>query len=88
MIYFCEVFQRYIFPQFFSGSLLFSRVALVNWFTKSFNFEEGFNDNKLLSSFSRSFRCKVLLSVFVQQVRKFLLLDKELKGKIILQQSI
>ena len=31
----------------FSGSLLFSGVALLNWFTKSSNFK-GFNDNELL----------------------------------------
>ena len=30
----------------------------------------------------------MLLSVFAQQAKKFLLLDKELKGKIVLQQSI
>ena len=29
----------------------------------------------------------MLLSVLVQQARKFLLLDKELKGKIVLQNS-
>ena len=34
--------------QFFSGSLLFSGVALLNWFTESSRFEEGFNDNELL----------------------------------------
>ena len=57
MIYFCEVFQYYVFHQchniwidkaIFSGSLSFSGVALLNWFTKSSNFEEGFNDNELL----------------------------------------
>ena len=32
----------------FSGSLPFSGVALLNWFSKSSNFEEGFNDNELL----------------------------------------
>ena len=32
----------------FSGSLPFSGVALLNWFTKSAKFEEGFNDNELL----------------------------------------
>ena len=30
----------------------------------------------------------MLLSVFAQQARKFLLLDKELKRKIVLQQSL
>ena len=30
----------------------------------------------------------ILLSVLVQQDRKFLLLDKELEGKIVLQQSM
>ena len=56
VIYFCEVFQCYTFHQchniwrkaVFSGSLPFSGVALLNWFTKSSNFEEGFNDNELL----------------------------------------
>ena len=54
-IYFCEVFQCYAFHQcqyleeaIFSGSLPFSGVALLNWFTKCSNFEEGFNDNELL----------------------------------------
>ena len=32
----------------FSGSLPFSGVELINWFTKSSNFEEGFNGNELL----------------------------------------
>ena len=44
-IYFYEVFQCYAFHQ---GSLPFSEVALLNWFTKSSSFEEGFNDNELL----------------------------------------
>ena len=35
--------------QTFSESLLFSRVALLNWFTKSSRFE-GFNDNELFWS--------------------------------------
>ena len=30
----------------------------------------------------------MLLSVFLQQARKFLLLDKELKRKVVLQQSM
>ena len=55
-IYFCEVFQCYAFPQchniwmnkLFSGSLLFSGLALLNWFTKSSRFEEGFKVNELL----------------------------------------
>ena len=54
-VYYCEVLQCYAFPQchdiqmkkFFSGSLLFSVVALLNWFTKSSKFEDGFNDNEL-----------------------------------------
>ena len=44
VIYFCEVFQCYTFPlcqyldeEIFSGSLLFSGVALLNWFTKALN---------------------------------------------------
>ena len=74
----------------FSGLLPFSGVVLLNWFTKSSNFEEGFNDNELLWSFSRSFHsvCVMLLSVLVQQDRKFSLLDKELKKKTVLQQSM
>ena len=32
----------------FSGSLPFSGVTLLNWFTESSKFEEGFNDNELL----------------------------------------
>ena len=67
--------------QTFSGLLLFSGVALLNWFTKSSRFEEGFNDNELLWSFSKSMHWVVLLSVFVQQASKFLLLDKEVKRK-------
>ena len=63
--------------QTFSGSLLFPVVAMLNWFTKSARFEEGFNDKDLLWSFSKSIYWVVLLSVFVQQARKFLLLDKE-----------
>ena len=69
--------------QTFSGLLLFSWVAFLNWFSKSSRFEEGFNDNELLWSFSKSIHWMVLLSVFVQQARTFLLLDKELKGKIV-----
>ena len=38
----------YLDEQTFSGSLVFSGVALLNWFTKSSRFEEGFNDNELL----------------------------------------
>ena len=67
--------------QTFSESLLFSRVALLNWFTKSSRFE-GFNDNELLWSFSRSIQWVLLLSVFVQQERKFLLFNKELKTQL------
>ena len=40
--------SQYLDEQTFSGSLLFSGVALLNRFTKSSRFEEGFNDNKLL----------------------------------------
>ena len=39
---------QYLEEAIFSGSLPFSGVALLNWFTKSSNFEEGFNDNELL----------------------------------------
>ena len=38
----------YLDEEIFSGSLLFFWVALLNWFTKSPKFEEGFNDNELL----------------------------------------
>ena len=64
------------------GLLLFSGVALLNWFTKGSRFE-GLNDNELLWSFPKSVQWVLLLSVFVQQVRKFLL-----KGKILLQHSM
>ena len=47
----------------FSGSLPFSGVVLLNWFTKSSNFVEGFNDNEILWSYSRSFHCDVAISV-------------------------
>ena len=57
VIYFCEVFQCYTFPQCqyldeenFLRSLLFSGVALLNWFTKSSKFE-GYNDNELFYHF-------------------------------------
>ena len=40
--------SQYLHKEIFSGSLLFSGVALLNWFTKSSKFEEGFNDNELL----------------------------------------
>ena len=65
-----------------SGLLLFSGVALLNWFTKSSRFEEGFNDNEALWSFYRSIQWVLLLSVLL------LLLHKELKGKILLQHSM
>ena len=55
---------------------------MLSWFNKSSKFE-GFNDNELLWLFSRSFHCVMFLSVLVQQARKFLLLDKKLKGKIV-----
>ena len=35
-----------------------------------------------------SFHCIILLSVFMQQARKFLSHDEELKGKILLQHSM
>ena len=37
--------------QTFSGSLLFSVAALLNWLTKSSKIEEGFNKNELLFLF-------------------------------------
>ena len=77
-----------ILEDLFSGSLLFYGVALLNWFNKSSKFEDGFSDNELSISFSRSFHCMILLSVLVQQARKFLLLEKELKLKIVLQHSM
>ena len=40
--------SKYLDEQTFSGPLLFPGVALLNWFTKSSRFEEGFNDNELL----------------------------------------
>ena len=52
----------------FLGSLLFSGVAFLNWFTKSSKFEEGFNDNELSWSCSRSLYCMMLLSVFVASI--------------------
>ena len=58
------------------------RVKGLNWFTKSSKFEEGFNDNELLRSLSISLHCVILPSVLVQQSRKFLLLDNELKEKL------
>ena len=39
--------SKYLDEQMFSGALLFSGVALLNWFTKSSKYE-GFNDNELL----------------------------------------
>ena len=72
----------------FSVIFPFSGVALLNWFTRSSKFEEGFNNNKLSWSFFRSFHCVMLLLLLVQQARKFLLLDKVLKGKIVLQHSM
>ena len=72
----------------FSASLLFSGVSLLNWFIKISKFKEILNDNQQLLLFSRSFHCVMLLSVFVQQAKKFLLLDKELKEKIVLQHSM
>ena len=77
----------YLDEEVFSGSVwgsvvkLVNGVAQLNWFTKSSKFEEGFNGNELSWSFSRSFHYMILLSVLVQQARKFLLLDKELKTK-------
>ena len=60
-----NVCLEYLDEVIFSGSLPFSGVALLNWFTKSSKFEEGFNNNELSWSFSRSFHCVMLLSVLV-----------------------
>ena len=49
----------YLDEVIFSGSLPFSGVALLNWFTKSSKFEEGFNNNELSWSFSRSYMLQV-----------------------------
>ena len=51
-VYFCELLQGYAFHQcldeaFFSGLLPFYGVALLNWFTKSSKFDEGFKNNEL-----------------------------------------
>ena len=78
----------YLDEAIFSGLLPFSRVALLNWSTKSSKFEEGFNDNELSWSFSWSFHCVMLLSLLAQQARKFLLIDTKLKVKIMLQDSM
>ena len=41
--------SQYLDEQIFSGSLLFSGVTLLNWFTKNSRIEEGFhNDNEVL----------------------------------------
>ena len=56
-------------------SLLFSGVAITK-------FSKSFSNNELSQSFPRSPHCIMLLSVLVQQARKFLLLDKELKGDV------
>ena len=42
----------------------FSGKALLNWFTKSSKFSDGFNNNGLLRSFPRSFYCTMLLSQY------------------------
>ena len=39
--------SQYLGAEIFPGSLLFSGVAWLNWFTKSSKFG-GFNDNQLL----------------------------------------
>ena len=73
----------------FSGSLPFTGVALLNWFSKSSKFAEDFNNNELSYHFpDLSTVCVMLLLVLVQQGRKFLVLDKELKGKTMLQHSM
>ena len=83
------IFVRYLNVMHFINVIIFRqsnffRVITIFWgsivklFTKSSKFEEGFNNNELSWSFSRSFYYVMLLSVLVQQARKFLLLDKEL----------
>ena len=68
----------------------FFRIITVFWgrivkmVYKSSKFKEDFNDNELLWSFARSFHRVMLLSVLVQRERKISLLDKELKGIIVL----
>ena len=54
----------------------------VKWFTKISKFEEGFNDNELLWSFTRPFHCVMLLLVLVQQARKFCSLISSWKEKL------
>ena len=68
--------SQYLDEKIFLRSLLFSGVALLKWFTKSSKFGEGFNDNELFPSLPKSFQYMMLLSVLVQQARKFLLFDK------------
>lgn len=43
---------QYIDEEIFSGSLLFSGKALLNWFAKSPNFDQGFNNNELSKYFT------------------------------------
>ena len=68
--------SQYLDEKIFLRSLLFSGVALLKWFTKSSKFGEGFNDNELFPSLPKSFQYMMLLSVLVQQARKFFLFDK------------
>ena len=86
------IFQHFvniiIFRGIFSGSLLFSGVALLNWFAKSYKFLVGFNNNELFWALFSPFHCKILLSVVVQQAKKFLSHDNKLKGNILLQHSM
>ena len=53
-----------------------------------FKFGIGFDSNELISSVFYSFHWVILVSVFVQQARKFLSHDKKLKGKILTQHSM
>ena len=73
--------SQYIDEEIFSGST-FSGVALFNWFTKSSKFGEGFDNNELLWSLSKSFH-SMLQSIVVQQARKLLLLPMKLKEKML-----
>ena len=45
--------MSYYLDEQISGSLLFSGEALLNWFTKSSRFKDGFKNNELAGSFSK-----------------------------------
>ena len=46
--------SQYLDEQIFSGSLLFFRGSTVKLVYSNFRFEEDFNENELLRSFSKS----------------------------------